>query len=173
VSFVHRASSILIFCSLLCLGSLLPVLAPAVARAADPATQAGAVPTAPAFDAAGAAAVADELVASLSAMREAERSIPTRPPTLQRAQAAFSDNLKLLESTAQRLAARLRNGATSEETLPLLRRIRTVSRDADANARRAKLSGDELVPFEASRALVARLDPFFEATTLPAAPAAD
>jgi hypothetical protein len=170
VSLLHRASFVWICFSVLSLG---PVLAPALARAADPVTQAGAGPTAPAFDAAGAAAVADQLVASIAAMRESERSIPTRPPTLQRAQAAFSEDLKLLESTAQRLATKLHGGASSEETMPLLRRIRTVSRDANENARRAKLSGDELAPFEASRALVASLDPFFEATTLPAAPAAD
>jgi hypothetical protein len=172
VSFVRRASGLICF-SALTFGSLWPVLTPAVARAADPVPLAGAIPTAPTFDATGAASVAEQLVASLSAMRETERSIPTRPPTLQRAQAAFSEDLKLLESTAQRLAAKLRNGASSEEVLPLLRRIRTVSRDADSNARRAKLSGDELAPFEASLALMARLDPYFEASTLPAAPAAD
>lgn len=116
-----------------------------------------------------AAAVATALVASLGATREGARGLPPRPAAIQGAQAGFEDVLRRLESSAQRLEARLHAGASVEETLPLVRRIRTLAREAETSARRANLSDVEIASFASSRALVARLGPLYDGGTLPAA----
>ncbi len=157
------------FVALAFAAALTPAL-PGFARA-ETAPQAEAAAQAPVTDAASATAVVEEAAARLAALHASQRALPDRPVALQRSQAQFEEDLKALQQAVSRLASKLAGGATVEETQPLVRRIRTLSRSTRDAAMRAQFPANDLAPLEEGLASLARLDGLYGGGTLPAAPA--
>jgi len=124
------------------------------------------------WDQARVTALAEELARSLRELRQAHRREPRPALGMQRSHAELQDDFRTMSMTAGRLAGQLEDGASREETLPLVQRLQTLARDAELRARGQHLTSSTAEPVSAAREMVARLEPYYGVgETLPASAA--
>ena len=79
----------------------------------------------------------------------------------------IADQLRLIESEATSLHARLARGAGMDETLPTYQRIQRLRRQAQTNANRSDVSAQTQPQLDRANAVLTQLAPFYAAPAPP------
>ena len=102
-------------------------------------------PTYASWDQARVTGYATELVGAVDRLK---RSLSTEPAILsqiqQRAHYELVEDVRLLRNTSAHLEHSLKSGSGRDRTLPIYRRIDSLRRDAEENARRALIPSDTM-----------------------------
>ena len=122
-----------------------------------------------AWDQAEVSRLAHELTRQVTKVRNAFRSNPTAGNLAnmnQRASKEFSDSLRQIERSSRQLAARVDDGEGREQTQPIARKIGTLLRDANEEARHVMSDAwtdEQVIP---AQRLIDELAPYFGSAPL-------
>lgn len=126
--------------------------------------QAQPAPAAPTWDQAKVSALAGELAAAVKDLRQDVRQQPQ--PSLgsmqSRAYHNFRDDLRLIESEAKELASSLTAGAGHDETLPIVKRMESLIRDARDESRRLLIPQSTQDKIAAARTAYQQILPYYD-----------
>lgn len=107
-------------------------------------------------------ALAGELEAAVSGLREAVRQSPNMQyPTQRRPLYQIIDNLRMIEQSATSLHASLKGGAGMEETLPTYQRIQQVRRDTEYLAQRVDITAFTKPKLDKAKDILSKLEPYY------------
>lgn len=93
------------------------------------------------------------------------RELGKLPPDLtfsqRRAQYQLRDDLRLLRNNCRHFSAELKQGKDKEETLPVFKRIRTLRRNAEENARKTTIQDSTMERMLAVGAVILQIEPYY------------
>jgi hypothetical protein len=116
-----------------------------------------------AWDQAQVSALAKQLAAETSALRDIAEKNPDKPPgSARKAQYAVREDLRLLASATKRLAKRLAGGAGRDETEGLYKRAASLRRDADEQAKNQDVLANARAQADKTLALFDQLAAYYQ-----------
>ncbi len=123
----------------------------------------GALAQARPWDQKAVTAIAENLERALRDLRVTVRRNPQAPvgSTMRRAQFKARETLGQLVTTSQRLATQLRAGEDLDATLPTVRRLQMLRRDAEQTGRRADIPAPTLERIVSAQTLIDQLMAFY------------
>jgi hypothetical protein len=115
------------------------------------------------WDQAAVTALAEELFDAVKDLRESLRR--SNDPSIDLGQSDSTyrllDDLRLIRSEARHLADELKKGAGRDQTLPVIKRIEEIRRDAATEARRIRLQQPTPERIAAARGVLEKIEPYY------------
>jgi hypothetical protein len=116
------------------------------------------------WDQARVTQIAEDLAAAMKELRRGVQAAPAlTDPARQRARYDALDDIRIMTNSATHLAARLKAGDGREETFSTWRRLDSLRRDVESNARKSMIPDAIMEKVLKAGELLIRLTPYYKA----------